>query len=49
MTDKEKARARYARYNNSAKGMARRRRYEEKHPERAVAWSKLMELKARRS
>jgi hypothetical protein len=30
--------AKYRRYNSSRKGAARNRRYEAKHPERAVRW-----------
>ncbi len=37
----------YARYNASAKGKARRKRYEDAHPERATRWSPLMAAKAR--
>jgi len=32
--------ARDRRYNQSAKGKARNRRYEEKHPERKVRWER---------
>jgi hypothetical protein len=39
--------ARYQRYNSSAKGQQRRKRYEEKHPERKAKWSELMQAKAR--
>lgn len=36
----------YRRYNRSVKGAARYRRYEVKHPERALAWSPLMLAKS---
>ena len=36
--DKDKALARHKRYNQSAKGQARNRRYEEAHPERKLRW-----------
>jgi hypothetical protein len=36
--DKAKALERHQRYNQSAKGQARNRRYEDKHPERKVRW-----------
>lgn len=44
----EKRRARHARYNASAKGHARNRRYEEAHPERRNRWSTGMTSWARR-
>lgn len=46
--NRDKALDRWRRYNRSAKGLARYRRYEEKHPERAKEWSELMLIKARR-
>lgn len=39
--------ARQARYNGSAKGQARNRKYEDAHPERKERWSVIMEVKAR--
>jgi len=45
MTDQQRL-AKYARYNASEKGQARRKRYEDKHPERRERWSVIMRLKA---
>jgi hypothetical protein len=39
MTAAEKRREYHRRYNASAKGQARNKRYEEKHPERRIRWS----------
>jgi hypothetical protein len=36
--DPAKALERHKRYNSSAKGQARNKRYEEKHPERKSRW-----------
>ena len=36
--DEAKARERHKRYNSSAKGQNRNKRYEEKHPERKTRW-----------
>jgi hypothetical protein len=44
----EARRASYKKYNDSEKGAARRKRYEDKHPERKEQWSELMRAKARR-
>ena len=38
MPDLEKRLARHRRYNQSPKGQARNRRYEEKRPERKLRW-----------
>ena len=38
MTAEEKRREYHRRYNASAKGRLRNKRYEEKHPERRVRW-----------
>lgn len=43
----EKRKERYRRYNASAKGQARKRRYENAHPERKERWSEIMRIKAR--
>lgn len=37
-TDKDKALARHRRYNQSKKGRARNKKYEDAHPERATRW-----------
>jgi hypothetical protein len=34
----ERRRERHARYNSSAKGLARNRAYEDRHPERKLRW-----------
>jgi hypothetical protein len=47
MADKDKVRAKHAKYNGSAKGQARNRRYEEAHPERKTRWAPIMIIKAR--
>lgn len=52
MTDPPAGRAqraldRYARYNASTKGRARRDRYEQKHPERRQRWDVIMRIRAR--
>jgi hypothetical protein len=49
MTDEERKAARraaYEKYNRSAKGAARYKRYEDAHPERAARWSLIMRLRA---
>lgn len=48
MADDEKRKERHRRYNRSAKGQARNKRYEAKHPERKQRWSPLMAIKAKR-
>lgn len=45
----DKRKARQKRYNQSAKGQQRDRRYEENHPERKQRWSKGMTRWHRRS
>ena len=40
--------AKYARYNASSKGQARRKIYEDAHPERATQWGVLMHIRARK-
>lgn len=50
MTDEERREHRldtYRKYNLSVKGAARRKRYDDLHPERAERWSPLMQMKAR--
>jgi hypothetical protein len=47
MNSEEKRRERYRRYNMSAKGQARRKKYEAAHPERATRWSPIMLMKGR--
>jgi hypothetical protein len=47
LTAENKRLARHARYNTSAKGQARNRRYEEAHPERKLRWG-AMEIQRRR-
>lgn len=39
MEDAEKRRKRHARYNKSAKGQKRNKKYEKAHPERKVRWA----------
>jgi hypothetical protein len=39
--DREKYLARHARYNQSRKGQARNKKYEQKHPERKVRWEEM--------
>jgi hypothetical protein len=46
MATREQILAKYARYNASAKGQARRKRYEKKNPERATRWAPIMAIKA---
>lgn len=41
-----RARARWARYNASPKGRARRDRYEAAHPERRNRWDVIMRIRA---
>ena len=48
MTEEEKRLEKYRRYNMSAKGRARREKYEKAHPERAERWAPIMLIKARR-
>jgi hypothetical protein len=48
MATREQILAKYARYNASSKGKARRDKYEAAHPERATRWSPIMVIKARR-
>lgn len=51
MTDeerRERTRAKHRRYNLSAKGQARNRRYEMAHPERKSRWDIIMEIRARK-
>jgi hypothetical protein len=38
VTPEEKRLEKYRRYNQSAKGRARDKRYEQKHPERKIRW-----------
>jgi hypothetical protein len=38
VTADEKRRERHKRYNQSAKGQKRNKRYEAKHPERKIRW-----------
>ena len=44
MTPYERRLAKYFKYNRSAKGQERNRRYEEKHPERSLRWEPLRDL-----
>lgn len=44
--DPEKVRQRHARYNRSEKGKARYKRYEDKHPDRALRWSPILVARA---
>jgi hypothetical protein len=47
MATREQILAKYARYNESPAGRARRKRYEDAHPERKERWSPIMAAKAR--
>jgi hypothetical protein len=47
MATREQILAKYARYNASRKGQARRKKYEEAHPERKERWSPIMFATAR--
>jgi hypothetical protein len=47
MTSEEKRLERYRRYNQSKKGQARDKKYEDAHPERRERWAPIMILKAR--
>jgi len=47
MTAEEKRLARYRRYNQSKKGQARDKKYEDAHPERKDRWSPIMLIKGR--
>ena len=49
MTAPEERREQHRRYNQSLKGQARLKRYEDKHPERKERWSPVMRLRARGS
>jgi hypothetical protein len=46
MATREQILAKYARYNKSRKGQARRKKYEAAHPERATRWAPIMAIKA---
>jgi hypothetical protein len=43
----DRRKEKHYRYNQSAKGQARNRRYEQKHPERKTRWAPIMFIKAR--
>lgn len=45
MTAEEKRLAKYRRYNASARGQQRHKRYEEAHPDRSKTWSVEMLLR----
>jgi hypothetical protein len=46
MATREQILAKYARYNASRKGQARKKKYEDAHPERKERWSPIMVAKA---
>jgi hypothetical protein len=46
MATREQILAKYARYNASAKGRARNKKYEDAHPERKTRWAPIMTIKA---
>jgi len=47
VTSEEKRLERYRRYNQSIKGQARDKKYEDAHPERKERWFPIILLKAR--